>query len=542
MSTKIPKACEPCRMRKKRCNRIHPCHNPDCQKSPQNCVYRPRARTRRSKRGNSEPVSQLPLLGSVHSVDGKSTGSTPPQWLEHRSIEASEQGVQPEVYHSITETHLSPTPTDSSQLFYGPSSYFAFLQQIHRGIPSATDNGQSEGDNTRSGVDTLMQRSLFFGTPSRISPEAIRSESIQLAPISREMGEEFLQGFKTTSHYRLPFYTIDEYQALTLGRRSSLQLKDITFPIPTEPLPTARLCHIARIMEDAAEAIYGRRATSVRQLYVTAEELRGRLDQFAQDWGIASAQSDTGQGFLEMHESMTLHNLYYHTVILIFRPFLITNHAMRVSGGTGETKDMWLRQACRHAVNAAQDSIEFSSNVGQVCKGSRYQAFFIECSCAVLLYDTICQPSKYSYNMEYIQKAIQELSGMVADEPVISSLNSIRRVLETVEASIFGQDRGTQSLATNITTPRRYSRIHFPSLDYMEVAESGKMILPGETVEREGRSHLLAPGLPDVLTDQDWTNPNHFNLNIMTTDLFNFFPFNLSTPIKHSTGSSLEFS
>jgi hypothetical protein len=61
-------------------------------------------------------------------------------------------------------------------------------------------------------------------------------------------------------------------------------------------------------MEDAAEAIYGRRATSVRQLYVTAEELRGRLDQFAQDWGIASAQSDTGQGFLEMHESMTLHN------------------------------------------------------------------------------------------------------------------------------------------------------------------------------------------------------------------------------------------
>jgi hypothetical protein len=144
--------------------------------------------------------------------------------------------------------------------------------------------------------------------------------------------------------------------------------------------------------------------------------------------------------------------------------------------------------------------------------------------------------------MEYIQKAIQALSGMVADEPVISSLNSIRRVLETVEASIFGQDRGTQSLATNITTPRRYSRIHFPSLDYMEVAESGKMILPGETVEREGRSHLLAPGLPDVLTDQDWTNPNHFNLNIMTTDLFNFFPFDLSTPIKHSTGSSLEFS
>lgn len=64
--------------------------------------------------------------------------------------------------------------------------------------------------------------------------------------------------------------------------------------------------------------------------------------------------------------------------------------------------------------------------------------------------------------MEYIQKAIQALSDMVADEPVISSLNSIRPVLETVEASTFGQDRSTRSLASDITTRRRYSRMHFP--------------------------------------------------------------------------------
>ncbi|KAF5676564.1 C6 zinc finger domain-containing protein [Fusarium heterosporum] len=475
MSTKIPKACEPCRIRKKRCDGAHPCRNPDCQTSPHTCIYRPKARNRRSKRDNSEPVSQHPLLGSGHSVDGLSTdGSPSTQWVDRRSVEGSEQGVQHEVYHSVTETHLSPTPTDSSQLFYGPSSYFAFLQQIHRGVLSGTDHGQSQADKPRSGVDTFMQRSIFFGTPSRISPEVIRSESIQIPPISKEMAQGFLQGFKTMSYHRLPFYTQEEmdgllenwydpqrvhsiplqtkasflailaigalstprtdlaetlftearreavvlddavtlktlqlsllfadyqvnmgrpnstYQALTLGRRSSLRLKDITYPFPTEPLPIARLCHIARIMEDAAEAIYGRKASSIRQLYITAEELRGRLNQYAQDCGIASAQFGTGSGHLEMHESMTLHSLYYHAVILIFRPFLIAQYAMRVNGGTGEIKEMWLRQACRHAVDAAQDSIEFSANINQIGSISRYQGFFIECSCAVLLYDILC--------------------------------------------------------------------------------------------------------------------------------------------------------
>lgn len=52
-------------------------------------------------------------------------------------------------------------------------------------------------------------------------------------------------------------------------------------------------------MEDAAEGMYGTRATLLRQLYVTAEELRGRLGQFAQEYGTASAQSGTGHGFLE---------------------------------------------------------------------------------------------------------------------------------------------------------------------------------------------------------------------------------------------------
>lgn len=60
-----------------------------------------------------------------------------------------------------------------------------------------------------------------------------------------------------------------------------------------------------------------------------------------------------------------------------------------------------------------------------------------------------------------------------------------------------------------------------------------------ETVEREGRSHLLAQGLPNALTDQDWTNPTHFNLGVITRDLFHLFPYNI---LKNLTGRSLEVS
>lgn len=62
------------------------------------------------------------------------------------------------------------------------------------------------------------------------------------------------------------------------------------------------------IMEDAAESIYGKKATSIRQLYVVADQLRGRLQQFAQDCGIASAHPGTEQESFEIHESITLHN------------------------------------------------------------------------------------------------------------------------------------------------------------------------------------------------------------------------------------------
>lgn len=126
---------------------------------------------------------------------------------------------------------------------------------------------------------------------------------------------------------------------------------------------------------------------------------------------------------------------------------------------------------------------------------------------------------------------MQTLSSMVADEPITSSLKSIHRVLNSVKASIFGHRHGTESAVPNdVSSPRQCSHIHFPSLDQKEVTDPGRRILQtGEIGTQEDRSHSLVPGLVNILSYQDWTSPSHFDFNVMTTDLFNYFPLDATT-------------
>ncbi|KAK6837993.1 c6 zinc finger domain containing protein [Apiospora arundinis] len=701
---KISKACEPCRARKIRCNGSRPaCQN--CHGDPALCVYRAKARIRKSLKnpaltnaavprrdaGPSDPSQ--PVAAPEYSVasiqqglpsgdegavaspasDGHAMIGTPSQ----KPLPLAPQRCQSDPLHidgGVTETHLAPSKFDSSQLFYGPSSNFAFLQQVHRGILSKVSHSQPQygrpRGTDRSGMDTFMQRSIFFGTPLRVDIEAIRSSRVQLQSISFDQAKDFLENFKVSSYSRMSFYTIPELddllrqlyhgddlippqtkacflgmlaigalwsehtdlaetlyiqakreavvfddavtlqmlqfsilmsdyqiqmgrpnstylhlgvacrkayalglnkdgpslrngegslakhrntlwllyfyetcQALTLGRRSSMSIHDISCPI----------------MEDGAKLIYGRKSESLRQLYVTAEGLYGQLRRFAETCDIASANSNQTQSPAEAIETLTLHNCYYLGVILTFRPFLIANYAMRFGKYQKDNGEMWLRQACRYATDAAQDSIVFMSSIVPriaICKYHRYQAFFIECSCAVLIYDILCQPSKYTYNIEYINIALHTLSSMIADEPVTSAVNSIRRVLRTIEDSISTQAHAS-SPAESAATPRsqgqasvgatpnsgaqnHYSSIQFPSIDHLTPNGAEQMIFlternyPQPTATRGAAMGPYATPAPGngYGPDPSFMNAaSGFNLDVMTTDLFNFFPMDVTTPL-----------
>ncbi|KAK8057429.1 hypothetical protein PG996_011366 [Apiospora saccharicola] len=715
---KISKACEPCRARKIRCNGSRPaCQN--CHADPSLCVYRAKARIRKSLKNPdrinatlarrdagpndlNQPAAKTEYGGAsdrgIPSGDGDEGVGSPASDGHVMTGTSSEkplaqQRCQSDPIHidnGVTETHLAPTNFDSSQLFYGPSSNFAFLQQVHRGILSKVSHSQPQygrhRGRDRSGLDTFMQRSLFFGTPSRVDIEAIRSPRVQLQQISFDRAKEFLENFKVSSYSRMAFYSIPELddllrqlyhaddlippqtkacflamlaigalwsehtdlaetlyiqakreavvfddavtlqmlqfsllmsdyqinmgrpnstylhlgvacrkafalglhkdgpslrngegilakhrntlwllyfyetcQALTLGRRASMSISDISCPFPADP-PLSPTCAASpRSWRTAPNLSTGANLS-------LCDNYTSRPRAYTANCG-GSLSRATSRRLTPTTHSRRLRQLrrshyttvsYYLGVILTFRPFLIANYAMRFGKYQRDNGEMWLRQACRYATDAAQDSIIFMSSIVPriaICKYHRYQAFFIECSCAVLIYDILCQPSKYTYNIEYIHTALQTLGTMIADEPVTSAINSINRVLRAIEDSIATQNQGA-SPAESATTPNsrgqastavtpnsgpqnHYSSIQFPSLDHLTQNGAEQMIFLTERNYAQPTAARAAPMGPYATAapgngfgaDPSFLNAaSNFNLDVMTTDLFNFFPMDVTTP------------
>ena len=59
------------------------------------------------------------------------------------------------------------------------------------------------------------------------------------------------------------------------------------------------------------------------------------------------------------HSTANPSPVYYHSILLTFRPFLVTG---ALAGSQQKQGAMWLREACRHATDAAQDTLVFIDN------------------------------------------------------------------------------------------------------------------------------------------------------------------------------------
>lgn len=174
-----------------------------------------------------------------------------------------------------------------------------------------------------------------------------------------------------------------------MGRYSALKIDDITCRFPSEQPILTSLCEIGRIAEASWEDMYAKKTESLRSLYAAAQRAHTQLRQLAEKAGIGagdiSCGHDGGNGVAALH----LHNcrfllvnvtmwphadriaVYYHAVLVIFRPFLIAETLAYTQQKHGV---MWLREACRHAVNAAQDSLVYINerySTLEDCKVSR---------------------------------------------------------------------------------------------------------------------------------------------------------------------------
>ncbi|KAI8307155.1 Lactose regulatory protein LAC9 [Colletotrichum sp. SAR11_59] len=281
-------------------------------------------------------------------------------------------------------------------------------------------------------------------------------------------------------------YFLEIWLSLVVGRRSMVGKADFASCAFPDGQPTmVALCQFATIIEEAVESIYNRRTDSLRQLYGKAEKLYAQVRQYGDKWGLGSV-IPAQQEVWNAETSLLMHNASF-----------------------------------------------------MVLKIATYHAFFIESCCAVLLYDSLRHPAKHPHNLEYIQMAISGLHSLVGDDPVTNAVRSIKRIVWAVESSINASrttlDGGSTDSSPSWAGDRFPTSIQFPSLDENRATTSDDLIYFSNRGYRQQPEPLpqdYAMSLPGTAPG---LNPfPDLNFDVLTTDLFNFFPIDMNgTPSGH---------
>jgi hypothetical protein len=178
----------------------------------------------------------------------------------------------------------------------------------------------------------------------------------------------------------------NSWLGLALGRKNMMRRSDIAnHPFPDHHIVLAALSRLAVISEEAIGLLYTQRADSLHHLHSIAENLYRTLCAWGKDYGISSeAAGNQRNEALTAMASLILHSgkpsqslaadypitenlpVYFHTILLVFRPFMVAESAISVDGRSHHSSELWLRQACRRATNTAQDAIFFVNNLYEV--------------------------------------------------------------------------------------------------------------------------------------------------------------------------------
>lgn len=141
---KNPKACEPCRRRKVRCNGQTPCNR--CDRKPGDCVYRLRTRIRKSGAQRAAAAA-----AAAAATNGPKAPPPPSPAGDVRAVAAGSEQPTP---HPTSAGHDSPSGfrRDVPEVGDGPKSDSAIYQSI-AAVPQRSDVEPVQGGTAR----------LFYG-------------------------------------------------------------------------------------------------------------------------------------------------------------------------------------------------------------------------------------------------------------------------------------------------------------------------------------------------------------------------------------------
>ncbi|RAH53576.1 C6 zinc finger domain protein [Aspergillus piperis CBS 112811] len=274
------------------------------------------------------------------------------------------------------------------------------------------------------------------------------------AGLHKEAPAESDDAADSVEERRCTFWSLYFYEVWTcfhLGRPRSLSAKDIGIALPKDPFLQV-LVHLSKIFSRSADEMYGRRHESLLQMWKIAKSITDDMRcydskmQHALGFGL---DKPVQPGTLGVRQTILI-TLYYHTILLTFRPFLIFRgrwqHQMKISSqqpGSSTAKGpteipTWLNEACNQALSAACRTIHHlyeASIYNELVRELRYHGYFLGSSSFALIYDLMHGENLASTHLPWIHAALQGLSSMRHGEPITSSMSAIQTVLRKLNPS-----------------------------------------------------------------------------------------------------------
>ncbi|KAJ5771411.1 uncharacterized protein N7511_003462 [Penicillium nucicola] len=281
---------------------------------------------------------------------------------------------------------------------------------------------------------------------------------------------------------RVTFWSLYAYETwfcFHAGRPSSLSLKDVAIDVAHNPF-IRLLAGLCKTITRSSDEIYGQRHESLLHMWKVArsiaDDLRGHEAHMKQALGIG-LDSGIQTGSLGVQQTIFT-TLYYHTMLLTFRPFLIfrghwqrdlkmsLNRSKDNTGNRPTETPSWLNEACNHATTAAQKTLYHlcqASRLNDLVLQLRYHGYFMGSSTFTLIYELIHNPNVASCYLPWIYAAMQNLSTMRAGDPITSTISALQTVLCKINPSygwssypaIMGEPIGQPEMTT--TTPHGLS-------------------------------------------------------------------------------------
>lgn len=167
-------------------------------------------------------------------------------------------------------------------------------------------------------------------------------------------------------------------------------------------------------------------------------------------------------------------------------------------------------------------------NLTRCIQALRFNAYFLESSCAVLLYDMLWHPSKHECHLEYIQMTLGCLEIMVDEQPIVTARESLQQILSAVEGTISKQPG---SISTPVDLPSNlfhFPNVQFPPSGSAESSVAEQLIHFSDALGIGSRD--LQPAMMSAASGEPVQNTTNPELNVFTTDLHSFFPCDIETP------------